>query len=104
MIQFKRVSGPEGARFAGDAASAHAHRQRNGPIPCEASDIVSSMTSRFQRIEALNHALGPSGAMRFLGMINRDPTNYVEESRRIYQGQTVDEIFARAQEQWPKTG
>ena len=59
---------------------------------------------RVSGIEALNRALGPCGAFRFLAMIHRDPTDYVEISRRLYQGQTVDEIFDRAKGQWPKAG
>ena len=69
-----------------------------------ASHAMTDSELRVSGIEALNRALGPSGALRFLGMIHRDPTDYVEVSRRIYQGQTVDEIFARAKEQWPKAG
>ena len=47
-------------------------------------------------IEALNEALGPSTALKFLGMLHREPTDYVEISRRLYRGQSVDDIFDRA--------
>lgn len=47
-------------------------------------------------IEALNRALGPSAALRFLTMLHREPTDYVEVSRRLYEGQTIEEIFERA--------
>lgn len=67
-----------------------------------ASNVMTDGELRVSGIEALNRALGAAGALRFLGMIHRDPTDYVEGSRRIYQGQTVDEIFDRAKEQWPK--
>ena len=53
---------------------------------------------RISGIEALNKALGVSGALRFLTLIHREPTDYVRVSRRLYKGQTVDDIFDRAQE------
>ena len=51
-------------------------------------------------IEALNRALGPAEALRFLALFHREPTDYVEISKKIYEGQTVDEIFKRAREHW----
>ena len=47
-------------------------------------------------IEALNKALGPATALRFLSLLHREPTDYVEISRRLYEGQTIDDIFERA--------
>ncbi len=55
---------------------------------------------RLKGIEALNRALGPSAALRFLTLLNRDRTDYVEISRRLYNGQTIDEIFERAEACW----
>jgi len=55
---------------------------------------------RINGIEALNKALGPAAALRFLTLLHREPTNYVEISRRLYEGQTIDEIFERAREHW----
>ncbi len=55
---------------------------------------------RIKGIEALNKALGPTAASRFLSLLHRQPTDYVEISRRLYEGQTVDEIFTGAKEQW----
>ena len=46
-------------------------------------------------IEALNKALGPSAALRFLTLIRREPTDYVEISRRLYDGQTAEESHPR---------
>jgi len=57
---------------------------------------------RVRGIEALNKALGPVDALRFLSLINREPTDYVEVSRRLYKGQTIDEIFERAGKHWNK--
>lgn len=54
----------------------------------------------FKGIEALNKALGPSAALKFLTMFHREPTDYVKISRRLYEGQTIDEIFKRAKANW----
>lgn len=48
-------------------------------------------------IDALNKILGPSAALKFLTFLHREPTDYVEISRRLYEKQTIDEIFERAQ-------
>jgi hypothetical protein len=55
---------------------------------------------RVRGIEILNQALGPATALRFLALLHREPTDYVEVSRRLYEGQTVDDIFERARKQW----
>jgi hypothetical protein len=39
---------------------------------------------RIKGIEVLNKALGPAAALRFLSLLHRQPTDYVEISRRIY--------------------
>ena len=57
---------------------------------------------RFKGIDALNKSLGPSAALRFLSLLHREPTDYVEISRRLYEGQTVEEIFKRAAKGWKK--
>lgn len=62
------------------------------------STTVDDNTIRLNGIEALNKALGHSDALRFLALLHREPTDYVEISRRLYDGQTVDEIFGRASE------
>ena len=55
---------------------------------------------KIKGIEALNNALGVAGALKFLMLIHREPTNYVEISRTLYQNQSIDEIFARASTKW----
>jgi hypothetical protein len=55
---------------------------------------------RLLGIEALNKALGPAEALRFLALFHREPTDYVEISKKLYEGQTVKEIFRRAKENW----
>jgi hypothetical protein len=49
-------------------------------------------------IDALNKALGPAEALRFLALFHREPTDYVEVSRKLYEGQSVEDIFKRARE------
>ena len=63
---------------------------------------LDGTTLRINGIEALNKALGATGAWRFLSMICREPTDYVSVSRRLYKGQTVDEIYDRACMIWKK--
>ncbi len=47
-------------------------------------------------IDALNKSLGPAKALRFLALLHREPTDYVKVSRKLYQHQTIDDIFKRA--------
>ncbi len=63
-------------------------------------EVMDDVEIRIKGIEALNQALGPSAALRFLTLLHREPTDYVEISRRLYEGQTVDEIFERAKKHW----
>lgn len=58
--------------------------------------IMDDTEIRIKGIEALNRALGPSAALKFLTLFHNEPTDYVEISRRLYKGQTIDEIFDRA--------
>jgi hypothetical protein len=51
-------------------------------------------------IEALNKSLGATAALRFLTLLHREPTDYVEISERLYDKQTIDEIFKRAKKHW----
>jgi hypothetical protein len=62
--------------------------------------IMDDTEVRVRGIEILNQALGPATALRFLALLHREPTDYVEVSRRLYEGQTVDDIFERARKQW----
>jgi len=55
---------------------------------------------KLKGIEALNKSLGTTAALRFLTMLHREPTDYVSVSRRLYEGQSVDEIFVRAKKHW----
>ena len=62
--------------------------------------MINDAEVRVKGIEALNKALGPAAAYRFLTLLHNEPTDYVEISQRLYQGQTVDDIFERAKNQW----
>jgi hypothetical protein len=44
--------------------------------------------------------LGPAEALRFLALFHREPTYYVEISKKLYEGQTIEEIIKRAKEHW----
>lgn len=64
------------------------------------TDPMSDTELRIVGIEALNKALGPAAALRFLSLLHREPTDYVEISRRLYEAQSIDDIFERAGENW----
>jgi len=66
----------------------------------EQTKTLNDAELRVSGIEALNRALGPAAAFRFLTLISREPTDYVEISRRLYRGQTIDDIFERAKQNW----
>ena len=51
-------------------------------------------------IEALSKALGAANAYRFMTLLHNETTDYVEISRRLYDGQSIDDIFARAKTEW----
>ncbi|MEK7399927.1 MAG: hypothetical protein AAB116_23535 [Candidatus Poribacteria bacterium] len=55
-------------------------------------------------IEILNKSLGVTNALRFLSLLHNEPTDYVEISQRLYDGQTIEEIFERAKTYWNKSG
>lgn len=56
---------------------------------------VNDTELRIKGIEVLNRELGPVLALRFLSLLHREPTDYVEVSRRHYVGQNIDEVIAR---------
>ena len=61
--------------------------------------IMDDTEIRIRGIEILNKALGATNALRFLSLFYREPTDYVQISKRLYKGQTVEEIFERARKQ-----
>ena len=56
---------------------------------------------RLRGIEVLNESLGVATALRFLSLLHCEPIDYVNMSRRLYHGQTIDDIFDRAKLNWP---
>jgi hypothetical protein len=64
------------------------------------TEPMSDTELRIIGIEALNKALGPAAALRFLSLLQREPTDYVEIARRLYETQSIDDIFERAKENW----
>jgi hypothetical protein len=55
---------------------------------------------RLSGIDALNRALGRVRALRFMTLIQGEPTDYVQISRRLYKNQSVAQIFERAKSTW----
>jgi len=47
-------------------------------------------------IKALNKALGTADTHRFLTLARPSPTDYVKISRKLFAGQTVEEIYNRS--------
>ena len=62
--------------------------------------VMDDAEIRIKRMEALYESLGVAGALKCLSLLHREPTNYVEVSKRLYRGQTIDDIFARAGQNW----
>ena len=62
--------------------------------------VIDDAEIRVKGMEALYKSLGVAGALKFLSLLHREPTNYVDVSRRLYREQTIDEIFARAGQNW----
>jgi GNAT superfamily N-acetyltransferase len=51
-------------------------------------------------MEALNKALGQENALKFLAHYHSDPIDYVEFSKKLYENQSVEEIFKRDKKHW----
>jgi len=63
-------------------------------------NVLRDTEVKIKGLEALNNALGIAGALKFLMLLHREPTNYVEISKNLYKNQSLDEIFERASAQW----
>jgi hypothetical protein len=64
------------------------------------ANTVSTIDPEEPAISALNQELGVAGTLRFLALIHQSPTDYMEISCHLYEGQSLDDIFARAKENW----
>lgn len=63
-------------------------------------EVIDDATLRVMGIEVLKKGLGPVAALRFLTLLHWEPTDYVEVSQKLYEGQTIEDIFVRAREHW----
>jgi len=70
----------------------------------EKTKEISDIELLISGIEILNKSLGVTNALRFLSLLHNEPTDYVEISKRLYDGQTIEEIFERAKSNWNKSG
>ena len=66
----------------------------------ERAKAIDESELRVRGVDALNKALGPAEALRFLALFHREPTDYVDVSKKLYENQSVEEIFKRAREHW----
>lgn len=66
----------------------------------EHKNILDDNEIRIKGIDALNKALGVTAALRFLSLISKDKTDYVEISKMLYENQSIDDIFERAKLNW----
>ena len=66
----------------------------------ERAKAIDESELRVIGIDALNKALSPAEALRFLALLRREPTDYVDVSKKLYENQSVEEIFKRAKEHW----
>lgn len=64
-------------------------------------DQFQNRASRLTLAITVENPLGPTDALRFLALLHRDATDYVEISRQLYANQTLEEIYERVQQQWP---
>jgi len=64
----------------------------------ERTKAIDESELRVIGIDALNKALGPAEALRFLAIFHRQPTDYIDVSKKLYENQSVEEIFKRDKE------
>jgi hypothetical protein len=53
-------------------------------------------------MQTLYKSRGVSATVRFLALLQQDSTDYVDISSKIYENQTIEEIFSRAEKNWDK--
>jgi len=66
----------------------------------DTTQTISDNQLRLKALLALKKELGIADTLRFLGLVHQNPTDYVEISHQLYAGQQLDEIFARAKQNW----
>jgi hypothetical protein len=66
----------------------------------DSTPTLNDAQLRVKALATLKKELGMAATLRFLALINQNPTDYVEISRQIYEGQELDEVFSRAKQNW----
>jgi hypothetical protein len=66
----------------------------------DSAQIMNDAQLRVKALAALKKELGMAATLRFLALMQQNPTDYVEVSRQLYENQDMDEIFARAKKNW----
>lgn len=66
----------------------------------DSTQIMNDTELRVKALAALKKELGMAATLRFLALMQQNPTDYVEVSRQLYEDQKLDEIFARAKHNW----
>ena len=66
----------------------------------DSTQTMNDSQLRVKAIAALKKELGMAATLRFLALVNQNQTDYVEISRQLYEEQELDEIFARAKQNW----
>lgn len=64
----------------------------------DSTQTINDAQLRVKGIAALKKEFGMAATLRFLALMEQNPTDYVEISRQIYQEQSLDEIFVRAKQ------
>jgi hypothetical protein len=66
----------------------------------DSAQIMNDAQLRVKALAALKKELGMAATLRFLALMQQNPTDYVEVSRQLYENQDMGEIFARAKQNW----
>lgn len=66
----------------------------------DSTPALNDAQLRVKALTTLKQELGMAATLRFLALINQNPTDYVEISRQIYEEQQLGEIFSRVKQNW----
>lgn len=66
----------------------------------DSTQTMNNTQLRVKALSVLKKELGMADTLRFLALMHQNPTDYVEISRQLYEGQKLDEIFTRAKQNW----
>ena len=58
---------------------------------------------RSEGMKILSEQMGLVEAERFISLILREPFNYTEWQKNMYEGMSVEELGTKAMEYWSKT-